>query len=189
MENIALTSIIYCNDLTYSVSVSTISWNMYINFLRWKTNKDEPTIYWLPLSGVFKSVVFNLNENESKLTSGENMSVLFVRFTTHRRFHPIIQETTWQALSMFNTLWKVPGVWTRPRIHKMGCTLTFDKWYEVLSWGQLRLSLGGRDGKLSVICLWGKCDLEIKERPKKDNLELCIPASGLLKRSGNRESK
>lgn len=82
---------------------------------------------------------------------------------------------------MFNTLWKVPGVWTRPRIHKIGCTLAFYKWYGVLSWGQLRLSQGGRDGKLSVICLWGKCDLEIKERPKKDNLELCIPASGLLK--------
>lgn len=74
MENIALTSIIYCSDLTYSVSVSTISWNMYINFLRWKTNKDEPTIYWMPLSGVFKSVVFNLSENESKLTSDTNMS-------------------------------------------------------------------------------------------------------------------
>lgn len=108
MENIVLTSIIYCSDLTYSVSVSTISWNMYINFLRWKTNKDEPTISWMALSGVFKSVVFNLSVNESQLTSDKSMSVQFVRFTTKTLFSPdhIGNNLIVSVLSMFSTLWK-----------------------------------------------------------------------------------
>lgn len=131
MENIVLTSIIYCSDLTYSVSVSTISWNMYINFLRWKTNKDEPTISWMALSGVFKSVVFNLSVNESQLTSDKSMSVQFVRFTTKTLFSPdhIGNNLIVSVLSMFSTLWKVPGIWARPRIYKIWGTLMFNKWH------------------------------------------------------------
>lgn len=59
---------------------------MYINFLRWKTNKDKLTIHSMPFPGVFKSVIFNLSENQ--LTSGKNVSVQFVIFTTKTMFLP-----------------------------------------------------------------------------------------------------
>lgn len=60
----------------------------------------------MPLSGVFKSVVFILSVNESQLTSDKSMSVEFVRFTMKTLFSPdhIGNNPIVSVLSMFSTL-------------------------------------------------------------------------------------